>query len=242
MWFFKKKKKEIYKGPYCSCVVAAAGSSSRMGGVDKLMATLDGQPVILRTLRALNDSPCIQEILVVTREERLVDVAALARDAGLQKVTQVLVGGESRLESVYKGVNQVSDKAKLIAVHDGARPLVSQAVIEGAVTGAQRFPAAAPAIPVKDTIKEAEGGLVTATPDRANLRAIQTPQVFDADLLKAALQKAMDDKVDVTDDCAAVERLGAAVALTAGDERNIKITTPIDLAVAELLLANPPEV
>ena len=236
MWFFKKKKKEAYKGPYCACIVPAAGSSSRMGGLDKLMAPLDGQPVILRTLRALNDSPCIQEILVVTRSELLVDIGALCREAGLQKVTQVLVGGASRLESVYKGVNQVSEKAKLIAVHDGARPLVSQAVIADAVAGAQRCPAAAPAVAVKDTIKETEGGLVTATPDRSKLRAIQTPQVFDADLLKAALQKAMDDKVEVTDDCAAVERLGAKVCLTAGDERNIKITTPIDLAVAEILL------
>lgn len=237
MLFFKKKKKDVYKGPYCACIVAAAGSSTRMNGIDKLMAPLDGQPVILRTLRSLNDSPCIREIVVVTREDLLVDVAALAREAGLYKVTQVLVGGASRLESVYKGVNQVSDKAKLIAVHDGARPLVSQAVIKAAVAGAMIFPAAAPAVEVKDTVKEAEGGLVTATPDRSKLRAIQTPQVFDADLLKAALQKAMDDKVEVTDDCAAVERLGATVALTAGDERNIKITTPIDLAVAELLLA-----
>lgn len=237
MWFFKKKKKDAYRGPYCACVVAAAGSSTRMGGADKLMALLDGQPVLLRTLRALNDSPCIQEILVVTRSELLVDIGALCRDAGLHKVTQVLLGGKSRLESVYKGVNQVSARAKLIAVHDGARPLVSQAVIEGAVAGAQRFPAAAPAVEVKDTVKEAEGGLVTATLERGKLRAIQTPQVFDADILKAALQRAMDDNADITDDCSAVELLGAAVCLTPGDERNIKITTPTDLAVAEALLS-----
>ena len=241
MGFFKKKK-DGYQGPWCSCVVAAAGSSSRMGGMDKLMAPLDGLPVILRTLQALNDSPCIQEIVVVTREERMVGIAALARDTGLRKVTQVLVGGASRLESVYKGVNQVSPKAKLIAVHDGARPLVSQAVIQAAVEGARRSNAAAPAVPVKDTVKEVAGELVVDTPDRSNLRAIQTPQVFDADLLKAALQKAMDDKADVTDDCAAVERLGATVILTQGDERNLKITTPVDLAVAEFLLANQAEV
>lgn len=237
MWFFKKKRKDAYRGPYCACVVAAAGSSTRMGGADKLMTLLDGQPVILRTLRALNDSPCIQEILVVTRSELLVDIGALCRDAGLHKVTQVLLGGKSRLESVYKGVSQVSAKAKLIAVHDAARPLVSQAVIADAVAGAQRFPAAAPAVEVKDTVKEAEGGLVTATLERGRLRCIQTPQVFDADILKAALQRAMDDNADVTDDCSAVERLGAAVCLTQGDERNIKITTPTDLAVAEALLA-----
>lgn len=235
--FFKKRKKDAYQGPYCACIVAAAGSSSRMGGVDKLMAPLDGQPVILRTLQALNASPCIQEILVVTRDELLVDVGTLCRDGGLEKVTQVLRGGKTRLESVYRGVNQVSQKARLIAVHDGARPLVSQEVIAAAVAGAQRFPAAAPAVPVKDTVKEAEGGLVTDTPDRAKLRAIQTPQVFDADLLKAALQKAVEEGWDVTDDCSAVERLGAAVCLTPGEERNLKITTPMDLALAEALLA-----
>lgn len=236
MLFFKKRKKDTYQGPYCACVVAAAGSSTRMGGTDKLMAPLGGQPVILRTLRALEDSPCIQEILVVTRGELLVDIGALCRDAGLQKVTQVLLGGKSRLESVYKGVNQVSDKAKLIAVHDAARPLVSQAVIADAVAGAQRFPAAAPAVEVKDTVKEVAGELVVSTPDRSKLRAIQTPQVFDADLLKAALQRATDEGAEVTDDCSAVERLGAAVTLTQGDERNLKITTPTDLAVAEVLL------
>ncbi len=242
MLFFRKKKRAAYDGPYCACVVAAAGSSRRMGGADKLMAPLGGQPVLLRTLRALNDSPCVQEILVVTRSELLVTVGDLCQENGLGKVTQVLLGGETRLESVYKGVNQVSKKAKLIAVHDGARPLVSQAVIAAAVEGARRFPAAAPAVPVKDTVKSVEGDLVTGTPDRATLRLIQTPQVFDADLLKAALQKAVDDGAALTDDCAAVERLGAAVVLTQGEERNLKITTPADLAVAEALLAlDPPE-
>lgn len=236
MLFFKKRKRDAYQGPTCTCVVPAAGSSTRMEGRDKLMEPLGGQPVILRTLRALSDSPCVEEILVVTREELLIPIADLCRESGLSKVTQILLGGATRLESVYKGVTQVSPKAKLIAVHDAARPLVSQAVIAQAVAAAQRFPAAAPAVALKDTVKEVEGELVTATPDRAKLRAIQTPQVFDADLLRAALQKAMEDGVDVTDDCAAVERLGAAVCLTAGEERNLKITTPMDLAVAELLL------
>ena len=239
MLFFKKGRKSEnapYKGPYCACIVAAAGSSSRMGGTDKLMAELGGQSVLLRTLRALSDSPCIQELLVITREELLAPVAQLCHDAELTKVSQVLLGGASRLESVYKGVCQVSPKAKLIAVHDGARPLVSQAVIAAAVAGARRYPAAAPAVEVKDTVKEVKDGLVTATPDRASLRAIQTPQVFDADLLRAALQRAMDEHWELTDDCAAVERMGATVCLTQGDERNIKITTPVDLAVAQALL------
>ena len=234
---FRQKSTAVLT-PRCGCVVAAAGSSARMGGTDKLFAQLRGVPVLVRTLQALSASPYISEITVVTREERLLDVGALCRSANLPKVTQVVVGGSSRLESVYKGVNHLSPKVKLIAVHDAARCLVPQAVIDAAVLAAANANAAVPAVPVKDTVKTFAGDFVTSTLDRDCLRAIQTPQVFRAELLRAALQKAMDEGWAVTDDSSAVERLGASVALTQGDERNIKITTPIDLAVAEALLAD----
>ena len=151
-------------------------------------------------------------------------------------MTQVIVGGDSRLESVYKGIHQLSDKVKLIAVHDAARCLVPRAVIDAAVLTAARCNAAVPAVAVKDTVKTFDGEFITSTPDRETLRAVQTPQVFRAELLRAALQKAMEEGWEVTDDSSAVERLGATVPLTPGDERNIKITTPIDLAVAEAIL------
>ena len=231
-----RRKKPALLTPRCACVVAAAGSSTRMGGTDKLFACVDGIPVLVRTLQALSASPYISEITVVTRADRLLDVSALCKGACLPKVTQVVVGGDSRLESVYKGVNQLSSKVKLIAVHDAARCLVPREVIDAAVTAAARCNAAVPAVAVKDTIKEYDGQFVTATPDRDALRAVQTPQAFQADLLRAALQKAMDEGWDVTDDASAVERLGATVALTPGDERNLKITTPLDLAVAEAIL------
>lgn len=231
-----RRKAKLVPAPRCGCIVAAAGSSTRMGGVDKLFALVDGIPVLVRTLQALSASPYISEITVVTRQEKLLEVGALCRGACLPKVTQVIVGGDSRLESVYKGVNQLSEKVKLIAVHDAARCLVPQKVIDAAVLTAARCGAAVPAVEVKDTIKEFDGEFVTATPDRAALRAVQTPQIFRAELLRAALQKAMEDNWEVTDDSSAVERLGATVPLTPGDERNIKITTPIDLAVAEAIL------
>lgn len=234
--FRRHPKKPAVLTPYCACVVAAAGSSSRMGGIDKLFASVDGIPVLVRTLQALSASPYINEITVVTRRETLLDVGALCRGACLPKVTQVIVGGDSRLESVYKGINQLPAKVKLIAVHDAARCLVPRAVIDAAVVAAARCHAAVPAVAVKDTIKEFDGEFVTATPDRSTLRAVQTPQVFRSELLRAALQKAMDEGWEVTDDSSAVERLGATVALTPGDERNIKITTPLDLKVAEALL------
>lgn len=233
---FRRSKAKLIPTPRCGCIVAAAGSSTRMGGVDKLSALVDGIPVLVRTLQALSASPYIQEITVVTRQEKLLEVGALCRGACLPKVTQVVVGGDSRLESVYKGVNQLSDKVKLIAVHDAARCLVPREVIDAAVIAAARCHAAVPAVAVKDTVKEFDGEFVTSTPDRDRLRAVQTPQVFQADLLRAALQKAMEENWEITDDSSAVERLGATVALTPGDERNIKITTPIDLAVAEAIL------
>ena len=125
---------------------------------------------------------------------------------------------------------------KLAAIHDGARPLITQAVIDRTVRAAHSYGAAAPAVPVKDTVKVVKSGLVMATPDRDSLRAVQTPQVFDFDLLRGALKKAEEAGASVTDDCSAVELMGMSVKLVEGDEENIKVTTPMDLKIAELLL------
>ena len=233
--FFKKKKKPQLLGPHCACVVAAAGSSTRMGS-DKLLADLGGEPVILRTLRALSASPYIHEITVVTREDLLLEIGRLCRDNDLSKVTQVLLGGDSRLESVYKGVCQVSKQAKLIAIHDGARPFVTPELLHNVCHAASHCAAAAPAVELKDTVKRVQGTQVVETLDRATLRAVQTPQVFDADLIRGALQKAIEEKWEITDDCSAVEKLGGTVHLVPGDERNIKLTTPADLAAAQVML------
>ena len=130
----------------------------------------------------------------------------------------------------------IGKAAALIAIHDAARPFASEDLIRTVISKASVAGAAAPAIAVKDTIKVARGGLVEYTPDRATLFAVQTPQVFDAALIRAALQKALDDGAEVTDDCSAVERLGMKVTLTEGDERNIKLTTPNDMLLAEMML------
>ena len=137
---------------------------------------------------------------------------------------------------MHLGLNALPKGTKLAAVHDGARPLVSWQVIDRVVRAANTYGGAAPAIPVKDTIKVVKGGLVESTPDRASLQAVQTPQVFDFDLLRGALKKAEEDKAQVTDDCSAVERLGMKIKIVEGDERNLKVTTPLDLKIAELLL------
>ena len=191
-------------------------------------------PVIQRSVKAFQECDAIREIVVVTREDLLVKVMGLCKN--YDKVKAVVVGGKDRPESVSNGLNALSDKVKLAAIHDGARPLVSFEVIDRTVRAANSYGAAAPAIPVKDTIKNTSGTLAISTPDRASLRAVQTPQVFDFDLLRGALKQAQKDKLAITDDCSAVEHLGFKIKLVEGDERNIKITTPLDLKVAELFL------
>ena len=218
----------------CGAVIVAAGSASRMGGIDKVMAQLKGEPMIVRTVRAFQQCDAIKEIVIVTREDLIRPISSLC--SKMDKVKAVVVGGKSRQESVGLGLNALSRDVKLAAIHDGARPLITQAVIDRTVRAAHTYGAAAPAVPVKDTIKVVKSGLVMATPDRANLRAVQTPQVFDFDLLRGALKKAAEENAAVTDDCSAVERLGMSVKIVEGEESNLKITTPLDLRIAEMLL------
>jgi len=220
----------------CAVVVPAAGSSTRMGGKDKILLPLGDQPVLARTLRALELCPHVTEIVVVTRRDLIVPIGQLCRDCGFQKVTKVVPGGETRTQSVLNGVSEVSKDAELIAIHDGARPLVTQSLLDAVITRASQCGAAALAVPVKDTIKRAKDGVVEATLERSELFAVQTPQVFQADLIRTALTRAIEEDVPLTDDCGAVERLGIGVALTQGDYRNLKLTTPEDIAMAEALL------
>ena len=236
MAFFKKFRDA--QRPCCAALVAAAGSSSRMGGVNKLLQPLDGIPVLARTLTALQMARRIDEIVVAAREEDFLEISQLCRTYGITKCTKVIRGGESRAHSVLLAALEAGEGMELLAVQDGARPLVTPALIDRTVEAAAKCGAAAPAVPVKDTIKTvAEDGAVTGTPDRSTLRAVLTPQVFEADLLKAALQSALENEVPVTDDCSAVERLGKVVYLIDGDEENLKITTPVDLVIAEAILA-----
>ncbi len=218
----------------CGAVVVAAGNASRMGGIDKVMAELNGEPMIARTVRQFQNCDAISEIVIVTREDLILPISGLCKN--MPKVKAVVAGGKSRQESVHMGLNALSDKVKLAAVHDGARPLITWQVIDRVVRAANTYGAAAPAIPVKDTIKVVEGRVVKYTPDRATLFAVQTPQVFDFDLLRGALKKAEQDGAQVTDDCSAVEMMGMTVKIVEGDERNIKVTTPMDLKIAEMLL------
>ena len=236
MFSFLKKFKKSNR-PRCAALVAAAGSSSRMGGVNKLLQPLDGIPVLARTLMALQNARGIDEIIVATREEDLAEIAHLCHTYGITKCTKVIRGGESRAHSVMLAALEAGTETELLAVQDGARPLVTPELIDDVIAAASRSGAAAPAIPVKDTIKRVkEDGAVAGTLERSALRAVQTPQVFQADILKAALQSVFEQGIEVTDDCSAVEKLGKAVYLIDGDEANLKITTPMDLVLAEAIL------
>ena len=229
-----RKMRQLLPLKYCGAVIVAAGSASRMGGIDKVMAPLGGEPMILRTVRTFQNCDAIREIVVVTRLDLIEKLTESC--AGFDKVRAVVVGGADRPASVQAGLNALSKQVRLVAVQDGARPLITDAVIDRTVRAAHTYGAAAPAVPVKDTIKVVKGGIVRATPDRSTLQAIQTPQVFDLTILKGALKKAVKKGVTITDDCSAVELLGMSVKIVEGDEKNLKVTTPPDLKIAQLLL------
>ena len=220
----------------CSVVVAAAGSSLRMGGENKLLLPLEGIPVLARTLMALQNASRVTEIVVASREEYLLTVGDMCKVYGIFKPVKIVRGGATRTESVLAAALECREDARIIAVHDGARPLVEPELVDRVIELALKSNAAAPAVPVKDTIKVVRDGVVESTLERESLRAVQTPQAFDAQLLRAALQSAVDLGLSPTDDCAAVERLGKEVYLTEGSDENLKITTPEDMAAAAALL------
>ena len=208
--FDKIRRVQDKTRPFCSAIVPAAGSSARMGGQDKLLTDLCGAPVLMRTLCAIDRTELVDEIIVATREELLLTVADLCGRCGLHKPVKVVRGGSTRAQSVLAAALEANPKAGLLAVHDAARPLVDPAEFDEIIRLACRTNAAAPAVPVTDTIKAADptDGRVLSPPDRSTLFAVYTPQVIEASLLKAALQSAIDAGAEITDDCSAVERLG----------------------------------
>lgn len=216
----------------CAAVIVAAGSARRMQGIDKIMTPIGGIPMLLRTVQAMAASERINEIVIVTRADLMERVKALC--SAEKKVCAVTAGGESRAESVLCGLRQVH--SELVAIHDGARPLVTPQVIDSAVCAAETYGAAAPAIAVHDTIKVAVDGIVKETPDRRTLFAVQTPQVFFLERIQTALAEALSCGIALTDDCSAAEAAGMQVYLTQGSEENRKITVPTDLILAEAIL------
>ena len=178
----------------------------------------------------------MDEIRLVAREDRLEDTAKLCRDYGIQKVEKVIIGGKTRNESSLAGLSAIKKEAKIVLIHDGARPLVTEEVVRDAMHTAAMFRCAAPGVPVTDTIKETAGEKVIRTPERSSLVAVQTPQAFVPEIIKGALTAAVKAGKEYTDDCAAVEAMGIPVRISKGSRENIKITSPVDIPTAVAIL------
>lgn len=227
--------RRLKERPYCSAVIVASGASTRAGR-DKIFSELCGLPVLAHTLLAFERCDSVDEIVLVVRQEKIEEAAALCRKHKIWKVSKIVCGGETRMHSALAGVSEVSRKAKLIAVHDGARPLVTTELISDVVHNAALYKAAAPALPVKDTLKRIKGSFMIQTLSREETAAVQTPQAFQADLIKCALTDAVSRELPLTDDCSAAELFGAKTRIVQGSEENLKLTTPTDFIVAEAIL------
>jgi len=225
------------KPPYCTAVVAAAGNSARCKGEDKLLYEVDGKPVLAYTIGALQSSKLINEIVIVTSAEKLERIRLMCVELDFEKVTLVIEGGQTRLESVINGVYAASKKSRLIAIHDGARPCVDISTLDKTIHKAALFNAAAPAVAITSTIKKVEDEIIEGTVNREGLFEIQTPQIFRSEIIKAALSNAKRKSMKITDDCMAVEKIGIRVHIVEGSRKNIKITTHEDLKLAELYLS-----
>jgi len=219
-------------------IIAAAGAGTRMAGRrPKQFLELAGTPIILHTLRPFELCDCIQEVIVVLSAGESAGFLELASKAGLRKITRVVPGGRTRAESVYRGLQAIrSATADIVAVHDAVRPFVTASEIAQTVQAAQDNGAALLVAPVTDTIKEVTDGEVLRTLDRSSLRSSLTPQCFRYELLRRAYDGVDLSDPAVTDDSVLVERLGVKIKAVEGSRRNIKITTPEDLLIAEALL------
>lgn len=218
-------------------VIVAAGSASRMGGVNKILAPLSGKPTICHTISAFNNNPLVSEIVLVTREDMVLNLQNLTDEYGFSKVTDIITGGNCREESVKKGFEQLAKnpKIKTVLIHDGARPLISQKVITSVINAVEEFLAVIPVVKAKDTMKRIDTfGKVEQT--IANLVNVQTPQGFAVSVLSEAFEKAGEDLSRFTDDASIAEAAGTSVYTVMGDYKNIKITTPEDMILAEAFL------
>lgn len=223
---------------FLSMIVAAAGRSERFGvGDNKVFLSLGSKPILAYTLDMVEESPAVQEVVVVTREEDLERCTRLVQERGYGKIKKIVPGGEERQDSIAAGLGEIAMEAELVAVHDGARPFITSDLLKKVIETARSTGAAVAAIPVKDTIKQARPDRTVArTFERQYLWSVQTPQVFRRDWLAEAYHYAAAIDRRATDDATLVEMLGKPVTIVVGDERNIKITTPGDLLLAEAFL------
>lgn len=233
-----KESNKIKSREFCSAVIVAAGKGSRMqSSRNKQFINVIDRPVLAYTLQAFEDCKLIDEIIVVTRQEDIMLCKEIVDISALTKVKKIVVGGKERQDSVYNGLKEINSEATLVAVHDGARPLILPQYIEATVKVAAQYHAAAIGVRVKDTIKLVDDDHnIVDTLDRSKLWAVQTPQVFNVEILRKAYENAVTKGIFATDDCMLVEQMGYTVKMVEGSYENIKITTPEDIFLAEAII------
>lgn len=221
-----------------SVIIAAAGNGERMGNVYKPLIPLCGKSAIVYSLEAFESLEEVREIIISAKSEYEEIILNEANKYNISKLKCITGGGKTRQESVINGLKKTSRETNLIAVHDAARPLVKREYIKKCIRDAQIFGASALGVRVKDTLKVVDGGLVVDTPDRDKLFIIQTPQIFKKELYFKGVNFALEHELDFTDDCQLVEAVGGKVNITISDYLNMKITTPEDKEIAEVLIKN----
>lgn len=220
-----------------TCIVAAGGSGTRMGtGINKLFLEISGIPVIVHTLNALQNCDEVDEIIISAKEEEIIKIKDLVSEFSVAKVKTIVKGGKTRGESVLSAAREVSDDAEIVMIHDGARPFVTEKILTETIESARKNGAAACGVKPKCTLKSVDGGFITGTVDREKTVEIQTPQVFKKELFDKMYSQSIDVINSATDDCILAEKTGAKIAITEGSYKNIKITTPEDIEIAELFL------
>lgn len=227
------------KNPFVSAIIVAAGNSTRMGGrVSKQFIDLNGKPVIYYTLRAFEKCGFVNEIVVVARSQDIDLIKKLASDFNISKLKAIVPGGETRQQSVLNGIGGTSENSEYFAIHDGARPFVTEKIIEDTLFAATKYKAASTGIKVKDTIKISDDkSFISGTVDRSNLWSVHTPQIFEKELYLSAVKRSTENNMDFTDDCQLVEYIGSKVFLCEGSPLNIKLTTPDDIMIARAIVS-----
>ncbi|MEL7567666.1 MAG: 2-C-methyl-D-erythritol 4-phosphate cytidylyltransferase [Dehalobacterium sp.] len=222
---------------YITAVIPAAGQGSRMGaGVNKQFLKLSGKPVLVHTLEIFEKCELINDIVLIASSGEEEYCHHLLKEYGLSKITRIVTGGQERQHSVARGLAQVSHKCDIVAVHDGARPLLLLSHLNSILQAVSQHDGVVLAVPVKDTIKESRSDkTIKCTLDRSRLWMVQTPQVFKKDVLIYAYEKAMEEGFNGTDDASLAEHYGFKIKVVEGSYENIKITTPEDLDLAELI-------
>lgn len=229
MFSFRKKQKS---DDFNSVIIVAAGNSSRMGE-NKLLIDLNGIPVIQKTLKSFDNLKFINEIILVCRQDDLLEFSKIAKT--INTPIKIVCGGETRMHSSQNGIKACNENAKIIGIHDGARPLVTPELIKNCIISAKENKASIPVVAVKDTIREVVSNKSVKTLDRSVLYSVQTPQFFDAETIKFAVNSAIESNQNFTDDASCVEAMNVTVHTIDGSYDNIKITTRDDVELANLI-------